>query len=314
MKTLIIALLMLGSIQRDSSDLAVLFWNLENFFDYFDDGSGDSDAEFSSRGARHWTKKRFTAKCLSVSKTVFAIADRQGKVPDIIAVAEIENASVLRKLVALTPLRRYGYKVVHYDSEDPRGIDVGLLYRPDMLKLESSRPCSIPHLRTRDILLAGFVSCGGDSVAVLVNHHPSKYGGESSALRREAAVSRMDQIADSLKAEGWDRCLSVGDFNDIPESDLYLPLRRSWFNLSDSLSRKGVGSIRFEGRWQLIDQCFVSHGLASDASMEVCQLPFLMVRDAAHSGMKPLRTYSGPRYNGGVSDHLPIIVIIRGFF
>lgn len=313
MKTLIIALLMLGPAQRDSSNLSVLFWNLENFFDYFDGGTGDSDAEFSSMGARRWTKKRFTAKCMSVSKAVFAISDRYGKIPDIIAVAEVENASVLRKLVALTPLRRYGYKVVHYDSDDPRGIDVGLLYRPDMLRLECSRPCGIPGLRTRDILFAGFVSCRDDSIAVLVNHHPSKYGGEASGLRRKAAVSRMDQVADSLRSEGWGRCISIGDFNDVPESDIYRPLSRSWKNLSDSLSRKGVGSIRFEGRWQLIDQCLVSHELAPDAVMEVCQLPFLLTRDAAHSGQKPFRTYSGPRYIGGVSDHLPIVVIIHGF-
>lgn len=298
---------------RDSSELCMVFWNLENFFDYFNDDSSDSDREFSSMGARHWTKKRFTAKCMSVSKALFAIADRLGKMPDVIAVAEVENAFVLRKLVELTPLRRYGYERVHYDSPDPRGIDVGLLYRPSVLELNGSRPCSVPGLTTRDILLAQFIRPGRDSIAVLVNHHPSKYGGETSAGRRAAAVARMDGIADSLRQEGWAKVAAVGDFNDTPFSEIYRPLTRQWSNLSEELSRRGIGSIRFNGRWQLIDQCLVTLPLARDSRMEVCDLPCLMVRDAAHSGQKPFRTYSGPRYIGGVSDHLPIVVIIHGF-
>jgi len=313
MKTLIAILLAIAVPRCDSSSLCIVFWNLENFFDYFDGGTSDSDTEFSSMGARHWTKKRFTAKCMSISKAVFAIADRQGKVPDIIGVAEVENSFVLRRLVELTPLRRYGYKVVHYESPDPRGIDVGLLYRPSVLALSDSRPCAIPGITTRDILLAQFRTPAGDSIAVLVNHHPSKHGGEASAGRRAAAVERMDAIADSLKSVGWRHVVAVGDFNDTPDSEVYGPLSRQWSNLSSALSLDGEGSIRFDGRWELIDQCFVSQNMAHLSRMEVCDLPCLTVRDAAHSGQKPFRTYSGPRYIGGVSDHYPIVVIINGF-
>lgn len=313
MKTLIVLLLLAAPFQRDSADCVMVFWNLENFFDYFDGETSDSDTEFSSRGGRHWTKRRFTAKCMSVSKALFSIGDRCGKLPDAIAVAEVENAFVLRKLIELTPLRRCGYKIIHYESPDPRGIDVALMYRPSSLRLISSRPCNIPGLATRDILLAQFVSPAGDSIAVMVNHHPSKYGGDASAQRRATAVSRMDALADSLKTEGWTEVVSLGDFNDTPESDLYRNLDRSWVNLAAELSRRGEGSIRFDGRWQLIDQCFVTRRLERNSHMEVCDLPCISVRDAAHSGQKPFRTYSGPRYIGGVSDHYPIVVIIDGF-
>lgn len=313
MKTLILAFLLLGTPQRDSTGISIMFWNLENFFDYFDDGTSASDTEFSSRGERHWTQRRFTAKCISVAKSIFAIADRTGRMPDIIGVAEVENAFVVRKLIELTPLWRYGYRAVHYDSPDPRGIDVALLYRTSSLRLFASRPCTISDILTRDILLAQFETPGGDSIAVLVNHHPSKYGGEASAGRRAAAVARMDSIADSLRIEGWDRVVAIGDFNDTPGSKLYDPLKQHWANLSSELELKGIGSIRFDGRWQLIDQCFVTLPLAHLSRMEVCDLPCLTVRDAAHSGQKPFRTYSGPRYTGGVSDHYPIVVIIDGF-
>lgn len=321
MKTLI-AIILLGGVSflappqphpSGSADLSVVFWNLENFFDYFDDGTGGSDAEFSSSGARHWTKKRFTAKCMSVAKAIFAIADRTGKMPDVIGVAEVENAFVVRKMVELTPLRRHGYEVVHYDSPDPRGIDVAMIYRPSSLRLVSSCPCRIQDVITRDILLAQFVTPKGDSIAMMFNHHPSKYGGESSAMRRAAAVERMDEIADSLRREGWTKLISSGDFNDTPDSEIYRPLAGKWANLSAEPARHGKGSIRFDGRWQLIDQCFVSRELAGGSRMEVCDLPCLTVRDAAHSGQKPFRTYSGPRYIGGVSDHYPIVVIIDGF-
>ena len=351
-------------------EMTVMFWNLENFFDFKDDGTGESDAEFSATGARRWTKARFYRKCQAVAKTIL-----WASVPDIVGMAEVENRFILTQLVTKTALRKLDFQIVHFDSPDPRGIDCALLYRASRLTLVSAKPCrvSAPGLQTRDILLAQFVTAAGDSLAVLVNHHPSKLGGETD-WRREVAVARLRVLGDSLAAAGWPRVVAVGDFNDTPDNPLFTRLSPTFslcriknfgkdsvygtgkpFDENDVGSSEGggsgraftrnrsappergtsrrepasppsgnnaegkpedigrqrhfpLGSIRFNGEWQLIDLCFVSPALADAASFYVLEPPFLTERDAAHSGDRPLRTYSGPRYLGGVSDHRPILV------
>ena len=290
----------------------VMFWNLENFFDFFDGGAGESDTEFSSRGDRHWTRKRFDAKCNAVAKTILWLGEAEGTLPDVIGVAEVENRFVVRQVLERTALRKLDYGIVHFDSPDPRGIDCALLYRRSRLRLVGSKPCrvSAEGLLTRDILLAQFVEAGtGDSLVVLVNHFPSKYGGGQTDWRRGVAVRRLKEVCDSLRAEGWIRQVAVGDFNDSPANPLFATLEPS-LSLCRKTGRE-QGSIRFNGQWELIDLCFVSPELRDRTGFRVVDVPFLTERDAAHSGEKPLRTYSGPRYLGGVSDHRPIIVRIE---
>ena len=100
----------------------------------------------------------------------------------------------------------------------------------------------------------------------------------------------------------------MGDFNDTPSSDAFKILKPLLVNVAESLDGIGKGTIRFDGKWDLIDMFWVSREMAQDVKMEIVQIPFLMVRDNVHSGVKPLRTYSGPRYLGGVSDHCPILL------
>ena len=114
-----------------------MFWNMENFYDYIDQNTGGSDNEFSSMGPRHWTKKRFYRKCDDTAKTIFWIADKYGRMPDVIGLAEVENRGVLTKLLSSTLLRKFDYGVVHHESEDRRGIDVALLYRKSSMTLSS---------------------------------------------------------------------------------------------------------------------------------------------------------------------------------
>ena len=167
-------------------EMTVMFWNLENFFDFKDDGTGESDAEFSATGTRRWTKARFYRKCQAVAKTILWAG-----VPDIVGMAEVENRFVLTQLVAKTALRKLDYQIVHFDSQDPRGIDCALLYRASRLTQVSAKPCrvSAQGLQTRDILLAQFVTAAGDSLAVLVNHHPSKLG--SIRMQRTIGKGQM---------------------------------------------------------------------------------------------------------------------------
>ncbi len=351
----LVGLLLLVGARSPGDTLSAVFWNLENFFDWRNDSTSVSDADFSSRGSRRWTRRRFGAKCQGVAKTLLWSTSVTGRLPDLVGVAEVENAFVLRRLLRDTPLRKLDYAMVHFDSPDRRGIDVGLLYRKGVLELVDAKPChlyddSLRVMPTRDILLCRFRLRGrgsgsldggeggtgtgpaGGDFAVLVNHHPSKFGGAAeSDARRRAAVGRLRFLADSLSGIGVARILAFGDFNDTPANPLYKTLEPRLMPLYGPVL--GEGTIRFDGRWELIDLAFASPvapvspvspvgpvGPASPAApaspvalgwtshMRILRPPFLRAPDRAHGGWKPLRTYTGPRYNGGLSDHCPIQV------
>ena len=385
-------LLLLWLFVAPSADtLQVMFWNVENFFDWRNDSTTVSDVEFSAAGERHWTWKWFQAKANAFAKALFWVEAETGRLPDIIGLEEVENAFVLRQVLQKTALRKLDYKYVHYDSPDHRGIDVALLYRTSRLELIDSKPCHLyaadTVMATRDILLCVFrraVSpvlfssassvmpdpdrasidtfleipgqAGNDgrgragkdgkggagqdgAFAVLVNHHPSKYGGAAeSEPRRRIAVERLRFLADSLAAIGIDRIIAGGDFNDTPDNPVFRLLEPALAPMHMDLFRRGLGTIKYDGKWDLIDHIYVSPALldapmsapASDSSlgvtgrqedtvgapsararMRILRIPFLLTRDTVHSGEKPLRTYTGPRHTGGVSDHLPVLLEVH---
>ena len=296
--------------------LSVVFWNVENFFDWRNDTTTVSDAEFSAQGEHHWTWKRFQAKANAFATAVLWVGDETGRVPDVIGLEEVENAFVLLQVLRSTALRKLDYRYVHYDSPDRRGIDVALLYRASVLDLISSKPCHLyaapdSVLATRDILLCRFKRDSTD-FAVLVNHHPSKYGGaEVSDPLRRLAVERLRFLADSLAAEGVGRIVAGGDFNDTPDNPVFGLLEPALQPAHTDLFRRGEGTIKFDGKWDLIDHIYLSPDLLPYGRMRILHVPFLLTRDNAHAGEKPLRTYLGPRYTGGVSDHLPVLLEVR---
>lgn len=295
----------------DSSGFLAMFWNLENFFDYKDGGTGASDSEFTPDGARHWNSSRFYAKSNAIAKSIYWVADRYGKLPDVIGVAEVENREVLVRMLHSTALRKAGYSIVHYDSPDHRGIDVALLWRNETMELLSSKPCHIDGMATRDIL-ATRLRCRDDGreIGCAVVHLPSKYGGGKTARKRKTAAERLRSVVDSIYSEGCRDILVMGDFNDVPSATEFNVLSTLMTNLSAPLAARGEGSIRFNGKWDLIDMFWATEGMAGKASASVLKIPFLMTRDNVMGGEKPLRTYVGPSYAGGVSDHCPIVVEI----
>ena len=313
---MILILICSGFLCAAQDEKLVVFWNLENFFDYVDGGEGESDREWSSTGSRRWTKTRFYTKCDAIAKTMFWIGEKYGRMPDVIGVAEVENSGVLYKLLSSSLLRKYDYKVVHYDSHDRRGIDVALLYRSSLYRKVSSS-VTVPEydaqkLSTRDILQVCLESVDGERINVLVNHHPSKYGGsQASESRRDAAMTAMRNLCDSLAvADSGIPVIAMGDFNDTPDGEQFGMLDGVLVNKADSLFRTGQGTIRFEGKWDLIDMFMVSGSISEKSAMEILQVPFLMTYEKKYPGLKPLRTYSGPRYIGGVSDHCPIVLTV----
>ena len=263
-------------------DFLCMFWNVENFFE---------------------ARPHFKDKCNGIAKSFMLAADEFGGMPDLIGLAEVENRRVVQKLVSRTGLRRADYGIVHYDSPDRRGIDCALLYRRSRFRLVVSKPCHLPDstgrpLPTRDILLAVLVPSEAAPVAILVNHHPSKVG-KGSDVRRELAMARLMALRDSLLAEGISRIIAVGDFNDevVPAPGV------------TPAYPAGSGTIKFQGRWEKIDGCPVLEGL--EAREHIFAPPHLSTRDTRFSGTKPLRTFSGPRYLGGLSDHYPIILELK---
>lgn len=296
--------------------MIVVFWNVENLFDYTDQGTGDSDAEWSSRGERRWTKKKFQSKCDNIAKSLFWIGERYGRMPDVIGLAEVENRGVLWKLLNNTLLRKCGYRIVHRNSGDRRGIDVALLYRGETLSMISTS-VKTPEmdgvkLSTRDILQVCLEDGMGQRVNMIVNHHPSKYGGsEVSAGRRDAAMKALRGMCDSLMvADSGVPIIAMGDFNDTPDAPQFINIEGVLENMSDSLFLAGRGTIRYQGKWDLIDMFLVSEEISRHTSMDILEIPFLMVYDRKFPGIKPLRTYSGPRYLGGVSDHCPAVLLV----
>lgn len=323
---------------RDS--VAILFWNLENYFDNFDDPER-ADDDFTPRGVKRWSRKRFERKRNAIAKALIASAGECGGLPAIIAFAEVENKTVLRRLISDTPMAKFDYDIIHRDSPDRRGIDVAAIYRKSRFKpLKVSTitvECEPP---TRDILyVKGILLASGgpegDTLHLFVNHWPSKMGGERASLpRRMAAAKALGRAADSIlvaAATILNSDLSIsdeqprkvplivatGDFNDTPGS---APLRfagRNLVNLAEPLAAKGLGTIRYNGNWELIDHFLVSSALnptsppanaVKAAEMLIHAPDYLLERDSKYLGLKPRRTYIGPRHNGGISDHLPIIL------
>ena len=304
--------------------LIVVFWNVENFFDYTDGGAGESDAEWSSRGERRWTKKKFQTKCDDIAKSLFWMGEKYGKMPDVIGLAEVENRNVVWRLLNNTLLRKCGYKIVHYDSGDRRGIDVALLYRDKGGRFsfrKVSHSIVTPSIDgekmvTRDILQVCLEDRMGQRINLIVNHHPSKYGGtEASIGRRYAAMRALRGLCDSLSVvDSGVPIIAMGDFNDNPDGEQFNMLKGVLINKADSLFKVGRGTIRYQGKWDLIDMFMVSEDITGNSFMDILEVPFLMTYEKKYPGIKPLRTYSGPRYIGGVSDHCPIALCIFGSY
>jgi len=288
----------------------IVFWNVENYYDPF---------------SNHWSWSRFIAKRDALSKTIIAMG--ADELPVLIGLCEVESRFALEQLVRQTPLSLYGYRIVHRDGPDERGIDVALLYRSDRFRLLLSRflrvrlPDTTQH--TREILYAKGVLDDLDTLHIFVNHWPSKRGGAKiSASRRMAAAMRLKAGVDSVfLVHPIANIVIMGDFNDTPLSKVMQTFYKgcNLHNLSVPLARQKQGTIRYRGRWELIDQFMVSENLLNRdepiyTSADHCRIftaPFLLIRDEKFLGMKPFRTYLGPRYQGGISDHLPVILRIE---
>jgi len=311
--------------KRGEDALRVMFYNVENLFDPTED-SARADEEYQPGGMRRWTYNRLKRKQINISKVVLAVGGWDP--PEIIGLCEVENRIVLYGLINDTPLKSFGYKVIHYDSPDPRGIDVALLYRPQKFRVLQSNPIPVRFpfdttSRTRDILYVKGIACKRDTLHIFVNHWPSKFGGAMATEgKRNYVAQLMRKQADSLLAiNPLAKILIMGDLNDSPAAEsvrLNLRAKMDSINLAaddlyNMLAGAGLswkkGTIKFREEWETIDHMIVSRSLLSRTtphSLQIFDAPFLLQDDEAWFGKKPFRTYYGARYLGGFSDHLPI--------
>lgn len=320
--------------KRGTNAIRLVFYNTENFFDTFDD-SLTNDDEYTPMGMRGWSYNKFQRKLINISKVFLSIGGWEP--PEIIGMCEVENRFVLYKLTTDTPLSKIGYKIIHEDSPDPRGIDVAMIYRPDKFKPIMYRAIPIrfpndPNGRTRDILYVKGMVMGKDTLHVFINHWPSRYGGYAGTKPKRAFVaSVLRHATDSLMRVVPDaRIVIMGDFNDEPTDESITEVLKArsdsaqlsstdLFNMMYRLSGNWrSGTNKFRENWSLIDQIIVSStllhsktGLYTYANgAHIYDAPFLLMEDKTYFGVKPFRTYLGPRYLGGFSDHLPVYLDI----
>ena len=300
-----------------SSLLTFMELNCENLFDTRHD-SLKNDLEFLPDGSYKWTPYRYWAKLNHLGQEIVA---QSNPIPDFVAMCEVENDSVMFDLTKRSLLRNAGYEYVMTSSPDERGIDVALLYQPAsfaLLHSHSIRIKPLPDTRpTRDILYASGLVITGDTLHVFVVHAPSRRGGELvSRPYRLLVASQLAEAVDSVYAISRDaKIIIAGDFNDYADSPaLQYLYEHHLINITaDAQGSHGAkATYRWHGEWRSLDQILCSPSLAARKQSSVIgDLPFLLEDDEKYGGKKPYRTYLGPRYLGGYSDHLPLVVQLK---
>jgi len=310
-------------------DYRIMFYNCENFFDIENDPVKRDD-DFTPDGIKHWNYKKYQEKLMHISQVIAAVS--AGKPADLVGLCEVENQKVLEDLTQKSPLKVFGYKIIHYESPDHRGIDVALLYQPAtfkpiyttkipvIFKEKDSRP-------TRDILYVKGILTNGDTLNVFVNHWPSRWGGmlETEGKRMFVAALLRTKVDSIMKKNPEAKIFIMGDLNDFPTNRSLLEslhalhdfdsiVPTELYNLSWYLQEvKHLFSHKFHGEQGILDQMIVSGTLLDTTSSlytskdnaHIFNADFLLEKDKYGPGKVPFRTYIGMKYHGGYSDHLP---------
>ena len=318
------------SQKTNENSIRIGFWNVENFFDTKKD-SIKNDTDFTPEGKNRWTQKRFNEKKSNLCKAIVALGEWEP--PAILGFCEVENANALQELCKNTPLAKFKYEFIHYESADVRGIDVAMIYRPDKFVPIESVPIKVnfpnSNLKTRDILFVKGIVFDNDTIGLFICHFPSKLGGSVADENRATAAQILKNEAEKQLAENPNLPLIImGDFNDDPHSN---PIKnvlgaatntselqnKTFYNLmSGEMNTKG--SYKYQAQWSFIDQIMITKNLLSGDNLKVkngkalvFNPDFLQVPDDKFLGTKPFRTFIGVRYTGGFSDHFPVYIDLK---
>ncbi len=321
--------------QSEYKVMAVGFYNCENLFDTIHDAR-KKDEDFTPNGSYHYTSEVYKQKLHNIA-TVFQKLGTD-VTPDgaaIVGMAEVENDQVLKDLVEQPELKGRHYKYVWFYTPDERGISTAMIYSPKYLKILTETPIHVPTEKlpakrtTRDILhVYGILA--GDTVHILVNHWPSKFGGEASseAGRKLAATMVKNTVDTILQQNPESKILIMGDFNDNPTSDgivnvINAKAEKSDVGLTDiynpwiKMYKKGLGTENYHEEWNLIDQIMISGSLLKNDNNkwkyykhEIYSRDFLINRLGRNKGL-PHRSFTmAHTWDNGYSDHFPVLMYL----
>lgn len=298
----------IDSLITEERSQRVVFWNVENLFDTQDD-SLTRDESFTPQGDNHWNYTKYQTKLERLSKVVMA-AGGFGFV-DIISFAEVENKRVLEDLLTETPLKNSPYYILHQDSPDKRGIDVGLLFNQETvtpIKTEWITVDLPTGKTTRQIMhLTYLIKSSADTNHLFINHWPSRYGGYMATVAsRDAACAQLALAMESIPSHH--NIIALGDFNEDPDGQSMACIE-NLLVYQPPLSETAKGTHKYQNHWGYLDHIWINSYLnTQETTVFLLEFPFLFVKDEKYGGIKVNRTFSGPKYLGGYSDHLPICI------
>jgi len=314
--------------QSNENGIRLMFYNVENLF-HPDDDTLKRDDQFTAEGTKHWTYGRYRKKLNNIAQNIIAVGEWEP--PAIVGLCEIENLQCLKDLLNLTPLKSFGYEIIHQESKDQRGIDVAIIYRPEFFRLHYQESIELifpeNHHPTRDILyIKGTVD--SDTLHCFVNHWTSRYGGQSeTAPKRNYSAQVLKSKFDSIQTLDHNaNIIALGDFNDYPTDHSILNVlgaKKDTSNLKEtdlinltSQFENGIGTNKYQHQWHVLDQCIINQNLLNNqyglytgfSFTKIFSPEWLLTDESDGFGRKPFRTYNGFKYIGGYSDHLPIYV------
>ena len=332
---LIFPITLLAQQKHNYKVAIVAFYNCENFYDTVHNPMVN-DIDFTPAGDYKYNTAIYLDKVKKLATVISQIGtdiNRDGVA--MIGLAEIENDTVLNDLIHSPLLIKRNYKMVHYDSKDPRGIDVALIYNPKYFTVEDSKPLFVQlpgkskYARyTRDILwVKGQLD--GETINVLVNHWPSRLGGqERSEPGRDAAAAVCKlQLAEIAKTDPNAKVILMGDLNDDPTSHSVLNVLKAKgkekdvkegdiYNPFAELFNKGIGTLAYNDSWSLFDQIMLTYPWLNKQQSGffyykqfIFNKEFMIENKGLYKGY-PMRTWSGYNYRGGYSDHFPTYLVL----
>lgn len=315
----------------------IAFYNVENLFDT-EDNPLTFDDDRTPEGKDVWTPAKYRDKLKNIARVISEIGkETTGTSPVIIGLCEVENRQVVEDLANQQVLKGSDYGIIHYDSPDRRGIDVALLYKKTFFKPTNSKSHRLmiydfvePDERdyTRDqLVVSGLLD--GEKMHFLVNHWPSRSGGEArSSYKREQAAALNKKIADSLFQEDpYSKIISMGDYNDDPTNrslKKILKTKKSakktgiteFYNPMEKMLKQGFGTLAYRDGWNLFDQILLTGGFLNKDyetyqyyKAGIFNKNYLITPSGQYRGY-PFRSYGYGGYVGGYSDHFPVYVFL----
>lgn len=301
-------------------DAVIAFYNVENLFDTKDDPNTWDD-DFTPKGSYRYTDKVYQHKLHNIARVIADIN------PTVIGLAEVENKTVLKDLITQPELKKHNYKFVWFDSPDPRGIDVALLYKAGDFTPSKSRnyPVIQDGLKTRDVL---YVSgkLNNEQIHLLVNHWPSRREGTTkSEPKRMAAAKVNKRIADSLlKKDTNSKIFIMGDMNDNPSNNSITQTLQASANKKDKkgylynpwaqLHQSGQGTSIYHKHWDHFDQMIISGAVVKGKGLHLKEVDIFDEQYIRNEGYGadgyPFRSFRGRNWNKGYSDHFPIVMYL----